>query len=91
MPKKKQMSEKETRANIMRHAKRLGCEGDIQKIFDKYDRALKNCTNEMERKHIAHVGAVEIHKYLSCRGALVVDGVELLPASDGKEEDDVLI
>lgn len=90
MPKKKkQMSERETRENIMRIAKRLKCEGDIQQIFDKYDRALKNCTNEMERRHIAHVGLIELHKFLNCRGSLVVDGMELLPGQDNDE--DILI
>lgn len=79
------VSEKETRQSIMAMAKKLGCEKDIIAIFDKYDRALKNCTNETERKHIAHTGIVELHKYFYCKGNLVVDGVELLPAEPGHE------
>lgn len=82
---KKVLSEKETRTNILRWAKIYGCDGDVLKIFDKYDKALKNCTNEIERRHIAHLGAVELHKLLDCHGALVVDGEKLLEAKPGYE------
>lgn len=85
MSKKKGMTEKETRGNIIRLAKIYGCDGDVRLIFDKFDKALKNCTNEVERKHIAHLGAIELHKLLDCHGALVVDGQTLLQAKPGYE------
>jgi len=87
MPKKrkKHLSEKETRENILRLAQSYGCAGDVLKIFEKYDKALKNCTNEVERKHMAHLGAIELHKLLDCYGALVVDGQTLLEAQPGHE------
>ena len=82
---KKVLSEKETRANILRWARVHGCDGEVIQVFEKFDKALKNCTNEMERKHIAHLGAVELHKLLNCHGALVVDGETLLEAKPGHE------
>ena len=81
----KKFSEKETRARILAMAKRLNCEGDVRAIFDKYDRALYKCTNEQERQHIAITGAAELHKYFYCRGNLVINGVEILPADPGHE------
>lgn len=85
---KKILSEKETRKRILNTAKRLGCEKDVMQIFDKYDRALKNCTNEQERKHIAICGAAELHNFFYCKGNLVVNGKEIIPADT---TDDVLI
>jgi len=78
----KVLSEKETRKNMLNRAKALGCERDVQQIFDKYDKALKKCTNDIERKHIATCGAAELHKFFWCRGSLVVDGVEIIPAEE---------
>ena len=86
MAKKKVLTEKETRLNIIRLAKIYGCDGDVKQIFDKYDSALKRCTNEVERKHIAHLGAIELHRLLDCHGLLVVDGETLLKAKPGYEE-----
>ena len=86
----KTKSERETRYKILLMAKQHGCEKDIMMIFDKYDRALKKCTNEQERKHIAHCGAAEIHKYFYCKGNLVMDGVEVLPADPDFEDENLI-
>jgi hypothetical protein len=37
---KKLMTEKETRDKLFRHARRIGAEGDLQNLFDKWDRAI---------------------------------------------------
>jgi len=71
---KKILSEKETRIRLMIHAKRLGCTKELQQIFDKYDRLLRNCTDEKERKDMGKLGAVEIYKILGGGGELYVDG-----------------
>jgi hypothetical protein len=81
-------SERETRRDILLLAKEHGCEKDIMIIFDKYDKALHKCTNEQERKHIAHCGAAELHKFFYCKGNLVIDGIEILPAD---KDDDRLV
>lgn len=73
-------SEKHTRSQILKMAKRLGCDKDVLNIFNKYDKALSKCKNEEERKHIATCGAVELHKFFYCRGSLTLDGVEIIPA-----------
>lgn len=84
----KPASEKLFRERIMNVAKQLGCEGDVQQIFDKYDRALKNCTNEQEAQAIGAAGCAEIHRLFTCPTALIVDGFEILPAEMGWENVD---
>lgn len=86
--KKKIKSEAETRRNILALAKSLGCDIEVRKIFERYDKLLKNCTNEVERKQISVMGAAELHRFLDCRGALVVDGQEILPADPNFKPED---
>jgi len=71
---KKILSEQETRKRIMSHAKRFGCERDMFLLFEKYDKLLRNCTNEQERKDIAKLGCVEMFTLLGRDGQLYVDG-----------------
>lgn len=71
--KKKVLSEAETRKNILEIAAHLGCERDVIEIFNKYDKLLKNCTNEEEKKAIGLMGNMEIHRLLSSDpGELIV-------------------
>lgn len=67
------LSEKETRRRLLMHARRVGCEKEMMIIFAKYDRLLKNCTNEKERDDIGKLGAVEIYRLLGGGGELYVD------------------
>ncbi len=87
---KRRKTEQETRETIFRSAKRLGIpKEDVQKIFNKYDMALKNCTSELERQQISEMGAAEIHMLLGVRGALVVNNKEIIPKQeDFVEQDD---
>ena len=86
--KKKVKSEAETRKGILGLAKNLGCDVEVRKIFERYDKLLKNCTNELERQQISIMGTAELHRFLDCRGALVVNGQEIIPADpDFKPED----
>lgn len=64
--KKKPMPEKETRKKLMRHAKRVGAEHDLQNLFDKWDRAIALAPQseiiEMSRLAILEVQALlDIH------------------------------
>lgn len=57
----------------------LGCEKELLQIFDKYDRLLRNCRNDEERKHIGSLGVIEVHKLLDngdvgVGGSLTIDG-----------------
>lgn len=86
--KKNPLPEDETRRRVLAMAKRFNCEIDVLQIMEKYDRLLKKCSNEMERKHIAHTGLIELHKFFYCKGALIVDDTVLLPAEpDFKDPD----
>lgn len=73
-------NEAKTRQYVMNLAKLQGSDGEAKKIFNKYDKLLANCTNPVEKKHIAVMGIAELHKLLNVQGALIVDGVEILPA-----------
>lgn len=89
MRKPKIKSEAETRKNILGLARNLGCDIEVRKIFERYDKLLKNCTNETERYQISVMGAAELHRFLDCRGALVINGQEILPADpDFKPDND---
>lgn len=70
----KVLDEKETRKHLLAHAKLVNCEGDIQRLFDKYDKLLRNCKNEKERKDIGKLGCDEIYIALGGGGELYVDG-----------------
>jgi len=70
----KVLPEKETRFRLLKHARLVGCEGDMRLLFEKYDKLLKNCTNEQERQDIAKLGAYEIYRLLGGGGELYVNG-----------------
>ena len=76
----KQYSEKETRRRLLNTAEEYGIRKDLEQILDKYDRALKKCTNEKERLHISECGAAEIHRLFSFSGDLTVNGKVIIPA-----------
>jgi len=70
----KVMPEQETRRKILNHAKQVGCEGDMLKLFGKIDKLMKNCTNAKERDDIGKMGAYEVWRLLGGGGQLYVDG-----------------
>lgn len=70
----KVLSEKETRKRILKHAKLLGFEKDMLKLWAKYDDLLRNCTNDKERADIAKLGAVQTYLLLGGGGELYIDG-----------------
>ncbi len=80
--KKKVSSEQETRIAILRLAKKHNCMGDIQAIFSRYDNLLRNCTNATERNAISQMGIVELHNFFYCKGELIINGQEVIPASE---------
>ena len=83
---RKEISEKQTYAQILTLARQQGVEEKVKKIITKYEDAVKGARNEAERKHIAHCGLAEIHRTIGCVGPLIVDGVEILPATPGYED-----
>lgn len=67
-------SEREFREALLEKARTLGCEIELLMIFDKYDKLMRNCKNENERKDIGKLGAIEVYKLLDNYGPLSVDG-----------------
>lgn len=70
----KVVQEKETRRRLLTHARQVGCEKDMLLLFAKYDKLLRNCTNDKERADISKLGAVEVYQLLGGGGELYVDG-----------------
>jgi len=75
------LSEQQTRQRLKNLADKLGCTKEYSDIIVKYDRLMRSCKNEGEKKHISIMGAVEIHKLFGFENALVIDGVEIIPES----------
>lgn len=70
----KVLGEMESRRRILKHARLVGMEKDMLIIFAKYDKLLRNCTNEKERADIGKMGAYEVYRLLGGGGELYVDG-----------------
>lgn len=70
----KVLEERETRRRLLTHARMIGCEKDMLLLFAKYDKLMRNCTNDQERADIAKLGAVETYRLLGGGGELYVDG-----------------
>ena len=62
LPKGKLFNESNSRSRIMLVAKEMGCDKELLLIFNRYDRLIRNCKNETEKKHIAILGISEINK-----------------------------
>lgn len=71
----KVLSERETRKRLLTHAKMVGCYYDMLQLFAKYDKLLRNCTDEKERQDIAKLGATRMFLLLGRgTGQLTVNG-----------------
>lgn len=69
----KVLSERETRKKLLNHARLVGCEKDMMLLFAKYDKLLRNCSNEKEREDIGKMGAVETYRLLGGGGELYIN------------------
>lgn len=70
----KVLSERQTRQRLLTHARMVGCEKDMMLLFIKFDKLMKNCTNEKERADIAKLGVVEMYRLLGGGGELFING-----------------
>ena len=70
----KVLSEHESRKRILKHARLVGMEKDMLLIFAKFDKLLRNCTNEKEREDIGKMGAYEVYRLLGGGGELYING-----------------
>lgn len=76
------LSEQETRRRILSWARQLGYEKDMLLLFAKFDKLLKSCTNEGERKDIAALGWAETLKLMGTYGTFLVDGKVIYSRED---------
>lgn len=67
-------SERDTRNKLLSWARQLGYEKDMLLLFAKFDKMLKNCTNEEERKDMAKLGWHETLKLMGSYGTFFMDG-----------------
>lgn len=70
----KVLPEQETRKRLLTHARLVGCEREMLLLFAKFDKLMRNCTNESERDGMRKLGAVEVYRLLGGGGELIVDG-----------------
>lgn len=70
----KVLGEQESRNKWLSHARAYGCEKEMLLLFAKYDKLLRNCSNEKERKDIGKLGAIEAYNLFDSYGKLYVDG-----------------
>ena len=83
------LSERATRLRMLNDVElRFGPDGrrQVQMVFDKYDRLLNNCTNEVERQHIKKVAAAEIFTMIGYKGGLAINNEVIIPAEEELEE-----
>lgn len=76
------LPEQETRRRILSWARQLGYEKDMLLLFAKFDKLLKDCTNEGERKDIAALGWAETLKLMGTYGTFLVDGKVIYSKED---------
>ncbi len=70
----KVLPEHESRKRWLSYARQIGYEKEILLLFAKYDKLLKNCTNDKERQDIAKIGVVEFYRLLGGGGKLYING-----------------
>lgn len=68
------LEERETRKRLLGHAREKGCEREMLMLFAKYDKLMRNCTNQKEREDMRKLGALEVYQVLGGGGELYVDG-----------------
>jgi hypothetical protein len=66
--------ERETRKKLLSHARLVGCEKDMLLLFAKYDKLMRNCTNEKERRDMSQLACVDVYRLLGGGGELYVNG-----------------
>ena len=70
----KVLPEQETRRRLLTHARLAGCERDMLLLFSKYDKLMRNCSNDAERRDMSSVACTEVYKLLGGGGELYVNG-----------------
>lgn len=76
----KTMPEEETRRKLLRYARRIGAEKDLQNVFDKWDR-LMMLAPESEKPDMSKMAILEVQSVLDihAEGGLTINGEVVMP------------
>ena len=75
--------EQETRRKFLTVAKWAGRDKDMLLLFIKFDKMMRECTNEDKRKDISKVGAIEVYRLLGeCFASLKNSNALQIPGLD---------
>lgn len=84
----KALSEHTTRERLMKFAKLIGAQEDLEQLFKKWD-AIMPLAPLAERASMAHMAILEVERLLDIYSAqndgLTINGKIAIPASDKKE------
>jgi hypothetical protein len=80
-------SEQETIQHILGLAREQGVEDRVKTLIMRTQDNIKSARDEVARKHMAHLGLVEIYKTIGCVGGLILDGIEVLPPDNSYKEE----
>lgn len=83
---KKPLSEAASRKQLLNVAKQHGAEGDLLKIFHRYDELLKGCKTPEERSAVQVMGNLEVHNFFGGKGALEVNGMTVKEDPEYEEQ-----
>jgi hypothetical protein len=82
--------ERDYRLRLIEEAKWKGCEVELLQLFDKWDKVMRNCTNEEELKAMGKLGVLEVSnlldgRYLGRGGNLIIGGEVAKTSKDDEE------
>lgn len=84
----KPLTEQETRQKLLRFARRIGAEADLQHVFDKWDRLIA-LAPPSERKEMSKMAILEVQSLLDIHAeendGLTIDGKVVVPAKPKEE------
>jgi hypothetical protein len=74
--------EKQVREQLLRHARRIGAEEDLQQLYDKWDKALA-LAPPSEKKEMSKMAILEVQSLLDIHAeehdGLTIDGEVIIP------------
>lgn len=75
----KPLNERQSREQLIGHARQYGCEQELLKLFARYDDLLKGCKTSTERNAVAAMGVLEIDKFFGGKGDLTISPKKVSP------------
>ena len=81
-------SEGEVRKGLLRHARRIGAEQDLQELFNKWDRAIA-LAPESEKLDMSRAAILEVQSLLDIypKEGLTINEEVVIPEQKGEEDE----